>query len=462
MNFYQILLAQKVNGVNRNLTWYDNLFARFYNSAFVKLIAKFLKIKGNTLVWNQLIKNGNFADTSEWLTYNCTLSVSNNIATITDTSGGMGNIYTPQATASKVIAGHKYYCVAEIKADGIYNNAIRFRVGSSPQVFRSETNWVKRSVILEATITNRDYIQFEVYAFNNGSTQCRNCMCYDLTAMGIDNLTTTAEVEAWLLSHIGNLPYYDYIQGTLLSFNGTGIKTTDKHGTELGTLSLPISTYFPDGMKSAGSVYDELTENKATKRLNQIEITSSNIVSDYLDTTTNQYLAHIELTGAKPASTIDELGNIRSNTLEAKTQNVLFNTSGNAVCMMVNGNARITIVGCTTFAQMQTWLDNNPTSFIYELATPTETTIDPPLDLSYSIEWGGTEQLLPENTSVPVTSPILADMHYPDGDRTDQEFTYREIEKTLNRNNRALSIMLGRNVWTDEPQEPLTILLKGE
>ena len=99
-------------------------------------------------------------------------------------------------------------------------------------------------------------------------------MVFDLTSMGIDNLTTTSEVEAWLSSHIGNLPYYDYTTGKLLPFMGTGLKTTGKHGTELGTLSLPISTYFPTGMKRAGSVYDELTENKASVRIGSVDLGS--------------------------------------------------------------------------------------------------------------------------------------------------------------------------------------------
>ena len=32
-------------------------------------------------------------------------------------------------------------------------------------------------------------------------------------------------------------------------------------------LALPVSTYFPDGMKSAGTVYDELTKDKAIQRI---------------------------------------------------------------------------------------------------------------------------------------------------------------------------------------------------
>ena len=39
---------------------------------------------------------------------------------------------------------------------------------------------------------------------------------------------------------------------------------------------------------------------------------------------------------------------------------------------------------------------------------------------------GGTEQLLPENTSTPTTSPFKGDIKYPQGLLTDQEFTYRQ------------------------------------
>ena len=46
----------------------------------------------------------------------------------------------------------------------------------------------------------------------------------------------------------------------------------------------------------------------------------------------------------------------------------------------------------------------------YELTTPTKTAVD--LDLSYKSYLNGTEQLLPVNGSVPVTSPIRADISY--------------------------------------------------
>lgn len=43
----------------------------------------------------------------------------------------------------------------------------------------------------------------------------------------------------------------------------------------------------------------------------------------------------------------------------------------------------------------------------------------------------GTEELLPSNNSVPVTSPILADIAYPDIRRDNQYFTYRESPTTV-------------------------------
>lgn len=53
---------------------------------------------------------------------------------------------------------------------------------------------------------------------------------------------------------------------------------------------------------------------------------------------------------------------------------------------------------------------------------------------------GGTEQLLPENGSTPTTTPILADIQYPDGLRTDQYFTYRETPTTVSNKARIKTI----------------------
>ena len=46
------------------------------------------------------------------------------------------------------------------------------------------------------------------------------------------------------------------------------------------TLSLPISTYFPNGMKSVPSAYDELTPNKAITRVGMVDLGSLTYVKE--------------------------------------------------------------------------------------------------------------------------------------------------------------------------------------
>lgn len=69
------------------------------------------------------------------------------------------------------------------------------------------------------------------------------------------------------------------------------------------------------------------------------------------------------------------------------------------------------------------------------------------LKLFFNIEAGGTEQLLPENTSTPTTTPILADIQYPDGLRTDQYFTYRETPTTISNKARIKTIKGNTLKW---------------
>ena len=102
------------------------------------------------------------------------------------------------------------------------------------------------------------------------------------------------------------------------------------------TITLPVSTYFPTGMKSAGSAYDELTGTRAITRI-----------------------------GSRAYQSGDE------------------------------SDTSVITDGVTTY---------------YPLTTPTVTDVD--IDLYFKAYLDGTEQLLPVNGSDPVTSPIRADITY--------------------------------------------------
>lgn len=336
--------------------------------------AKITDIKGNTIVWNQLVQNGNFADTNSWDKYNCALSVSNNVATITATAAS-GNIYTPTSLRFTPSNGDKILVCGKIKA-GTDIARLRFNVGGTINITENATTtWQTVENIVTAGSSGTGYA--EMFAFNSGTAEYKDIMIFNLTKMGLDSITDPIE-----FSSLFNLPFYDYNQGTLIPFSGNGIKTvgfnqwdeewesgrinsdgtkassstyirsknyihifpnttyyrkspnniqpfyydgnmnfisygfwganltfstpnnaeymlfhidptygttykndicinisdTERNGQyepyTTSTLSLPISTYFPTGMKSAGDAYDELTPSKTIKRMDRIDLGS--------------------------------------------------------------------------------------------------------------------------------------------------------------------------------------------
>lgn len=481
-------------------------------------------IKGNTLLWNQLVQNGNFADTSKWSVSNGTLTVSNNVGTIASTGGA----YLSQ-TIPLIPRYHKVFFRIELSSSNLASARLRIFYNYADYQFIVPNG--TPIGIIETIFTvnaNSGYNRIDIRAWRNADTAdqsgdsftIKNVQLVDLTA-----LNNSAITDATSFRQFFPLPFYDYTQGKLLSFNGAGIKTTGKNllgngyafqhdeatvtqtenvteivtpsnssdgifvdllllkgttyhlsgtitrgkitnirtytdftGTtyidliagektsaldetfaatdngylriwvasnttlritdfmlEIGsttttyqepstsTLSLPISDKFPDGMMSAGNVYDELTPTRYVKRVGMVDL--GNISSwslggggAFYDTT--------EVPNAKALTQ-----NLVSSKYVTGSQDYFMNNP-TVVGFSVSGTNKVRFYnsGASTSAEVITMLQG--VTLNYEIDTPTEVTIDPPLDLSYPIEWGGTEQLLPENTSVPATTPILCDIDY--------------------------------------------------
>lgn len=193
------------------------------------------KIKGNTISFNQLVQNGNFVNTTGWSATRGTISTSNNVLTYTITDIGTTYIHNRIGTPFVTVIGHKYFLTATVKPK--YRNTLSLRFnGSDDDVVHfsdiTADSWnYLAGIITPVGVSDQVQIAFNtVENYSVGDTiQVQNYMVFDLTLMGIDNLTTTQEVEAWLSSHVGDLPYYAYDPGSLISFNGTGIKTIGKN-----------------------------------------------------------------------------------------------------------------------------------------------------------------------------------------------------------------------------------------
>ena len=341
-------------------------------------LAKIKSIKGNTLVWNQL-------------------------ASVVGEQTSANGLFDAN---TYIYSGHKYLMSVEatVSSGNMYLN-IFYNDGTSHNYQVIGTTSGKQTLIFNCDYTAHGgpantQGNFWFYAYNISSW--KNLMLFDLTAMGIDTLTD-AEILQWFADYFP-LSYYSYNQGSLLSFNGNGIKTVGKNQianivrgffsagssaisvdndsesfvfyaikgktyvsssavtlnrnaiarcdtpnlvngspiydvvnasrtwtatwtgwavwyvyssrnetvensaqVEFGTtatayepytsstLSLPISTYFPTGMKSAGTVYDELTPTKAIVRLIKTTVDGTNKTASYYGVYQDHQLFYIDL-----------------------------------------------------------------------------------------------------------------------------------------------------------------------
>lgn len=238
-------------------------------------VATVQKIKGNTISWNQLIKNGNFSNgTTDWgLSAGITTSVTGN--TITVTKGGTGVMISQPVS---IISGHSYYI------SFIINASAAGYVG----YFGTPTQWFGRvttanlnknyhfSVVLTAG-SNKTTAYFGAYSTaSGGSYTLSNIWITDLTDIyGSGNEPTAAQFEASF-----PLSYYNYTTSTTYGVTASGIKSVDAGGTWASIANLNITsltgkqngtgssvTIFPTGLRLNGTTYDELTATGAIKRI---------------------------------------------------------------------------------------------------------------------------------------------------------------------------------------------------
>ena len=509
----------------------DQSFTYRESPAIQDGLARIDKIKGNTLAWNQLADPSNYFSSL----FRATKSIEGNTVTLTDNrTSSSDNFGGASLLGTSIPAGHTVLVSFNITSLNI-TNFVRYTtylrnstgIGASSTINRTDTGIQK--VILTATAeANQFAMNFYTSSATTGSTDTtviEDIMVFDLTSMGLE-ITEPSEFTSFF-----PLSYYAYNSGSLLNFNGTGIKTTGKNllendnatnqnrnkftyssettdevsclkvssggafyfkmktdfiagqtyklsvgdvnigtsthvvnfyiysddlwgtvilidrilknsdysitfnqtyrgavigfflandsdsGTNVNvknimlrfdgtdntyepytssTLSLPISTYFPTGMKSAGNVYDELTESKATTRIGAVDLGTL----DWF----NQGSYFYNVTDIAPAS---GTSNWVCTAFTLKPSNVGWTEMENGMAGFggTQFRAKYPVTSANDFKSAMSGV-----MLYYEIATPTETAVD--LDLDFMAYEDGTEQLLPVNGSVPSTSPIIANMTY--------------------------------------------------
>ena len=190
--------------------------------------AEIKKIKGNTLVWNQLTKNGNFTNsTNEWVSYsaNTTLSL-NNDGSCRCTSSKDNNNNFDLRQDLLLPDSHKYYYKGVFKSSS--NTVINPQINdNNTKSFSLQENVVTickhigvakkninrlRAFWVEASGDRSKDAYIDVYSFQ----------LFDLTKMfGEGNEPSTVEEFEAMFPE----DYYEYNEGTLISHDSAGIKT---------------------------------------------------------------------------------------------------------------------------------------------------------------------------------------------------------------------------------------------
>lgn len=317
-------------------------------------LAKIRSIKGNTLVWNQLV------DASQ-------SSGSSNGITFTNNNDGSWSVSgTATASAQRRVSqfitpiknNHKYFVKGCMPGGGnnyqlrVFKNSGETHVGSdigSGFLFTADDTFT--NIALYFIVSNGYSVNGKIYP-----------QIFDLTQMGLD-ITDPSE-----FTFLFPLPYYAYNIGTLLSFNGTGIKTANADETEEHATNLPIATYFPTGMKNAGNVYDELTPTKATTRIGAVDLGSLSWY--YTSGGQGRFASGGIASTVKPVASNSKIANIKCVKYSTVSAGAAY--SGN-VGIAIDNNGSIWVYDTTYGTDASAFKTAmNGVYLYYELATPVE------------------------------------------------------------------------------------------
>lgn len=183
-------------------------------------LASVEKIGGRTLVWNQMIQNGDFSLNSMWSGLGSTVSVEGNTGIFTATEAALTNnkIEVYQILSGNVVKGHKYCVRFEYNLSVDINDQSVLNLGSIytkiPVV--GAGTWGKFNSIVTVYATSNIFdLYFYFDSLSVGDTvKLRNVQLFDLTRMfGPGNEPSTVEeFEAMFPAN-----YYPYNEGELLS-----------------------------------------------------------------------------------------------------------------------------------------------------------------------------------------------------------------------------------------------------
>lgn len=283
---------------------------------------------------------------------------------------------------------------------------------TNQQTYTAKIGVNKIAVILTAIGTGESDLRLGLPAndtINVGDTvSIEKIMSLDLTQMfgsGKEPSTPDDFAKSLGYSSIDDVPYISYNEGEIVSSFAEGIKTTDTDGkVSERKWSETLKKYFPEGLKSAGSAFDEIAPTKAVKRVSSARLIDF-IWDKYTIASTGLTFFWGRIPGAKQGLALCDKYPTR-NELDITTESDCYITTGGYIGEI----AKIIIVD-QSFASLEEFINARKDSIIqYALESPEETAYDE-LNLTEQVAEGGTEEAIINEGKT--STPLRADIVYP-------------------------------------------------
>lgn len=361
--------------------------------------ASIKRIKGYSVILNQIYYT---IDGYNKTINGVTVSAEN--GKICVTGKATDNIYIPLASFSdrafRSEPKHKYIVLSDL----ISPNGLLIYCTDDRQMQK----W--NDVIETGSISGDWYLQISD-TFDSSSKVQFTIEIIDLTQMfGPGNAPSTPEAFAKRLGYdsIDDVSYIPYNEGEIVSSFAEGIKTTDTEGkVSERKWSETLKKYFPDGLKSAGSAYDEITPTKAVKRVLSIRV-GELIWTEYPIASSGVSFFWGKIDNVPFTAISDVLCDTYISSED------LVPSKEQDKCIMLGayiGPPASVIIMDKSFTSVEEFVEARKDSVIlYALKTPEETTYDE-LNLTEQVAEGGTEEAI--ITDGKTSTPLRADIVYP-------------------------------------------------
>ena len=307
-----------------------------------------------------------------------------------------------------------------------------------------EAEWSNRYGLLMRCIPNTEYYLKDAM---NGYFLA-SAWFYDanMNYIEYDYVTDNSEVEvsSGIITTADNAAYMvvfcnqDYIDSCMVSLVHSGWKQDVDAGYQPyweDRLDLSvIGKYFPQGMKKAGSAYDEIRFNKASgkweavRRIGEVDMGSLEWVYNNVAGQYRFYSYGIQNSIMKPNSA-DTIANIVCSRYIPDSWNTLFvNLKDKIVATHTGSPIAVFDSAYTDAASFKAAMSG--VMLYYELAEPIVTEIEEDIELIYDVADFGTEEAIASVPSTPFRARIMYDFNANDSIRNNS-VTIRELKRII-------------------------------